>query len=63
MSAASKKALMNKRSLFQKVSLSIRLLPEKAAQLRAVKNRSGAIAAFLSAHWEEFEVFLNEWGG
>ena len=45
------------------VSLTLTLPRDKAIQLAAVKERSRKVAAFLSAHWEEFEAFLDEWEG
>ena len=51
------------RSPLQRVSLTLRLMPKQAEKLSATSNRSGAIAAFLEAHWQELEAFLDDWQG
>ena len=45
------------------VPLTLTLSRDEAIQLAAVKERSRKVAAFLSAHWEEFKSFLDEWDG
>lgn len=45
------------------VGVTLRLRPLQAEKLKAVENRSGAIAEFLSQHWEEFMSFQAGWEG